>query len=495
MIDNFLNIEEENNLLVDEIEGFRYWLFIRDKVYSKLANLEPDIVPNKSNEFAKKIDNIFGSKVMKLTNKKVSFNDLVKIVKNLTISNPIHYKKEHLILIFPSPRRTLIDGKYYEYWTDPIADYYKEKCISAEFINIFNHLRPYWNDNVLEIDAVDIMPVLLYQIFRIPRKIQTQIDERVEFIVSCFKEKNGLVLDFNFIKNLIETRYIWYVYKKKYLKKFIKNINPKVIIEVCSYSTNNLIINEIAHELGIYTVELQHGVIGREHIGYNYLVNRRYELLPDKLLVFSKYWKDTCRFPIREENIIPVGYPFAEAQKRKYPCKEKKKNSINILIMSQPVFYSDLLKFTIEILKLLTRNGIEFNLVYKLHPTEYEQPLSNWNSILTYKEVRVINSSDVQLYELFAEADIQVGATSTSLYEGLLYNLDTYILDIGNAKERMQYLCKYGYARMVYSPLQFSNYMKTWNYDINKKRNIPEFFEKNSLLKTINVIENILSNK
>ena len=114
---------------------------------------------------------------------------------------------------------------------------------------------------------------------------------------------------------------------------------------------------------------------------------------------------------------------------------------------------------------------------------------------MTYKEVRVINSSDVQLYELFAEADIQVGVTSTSLYEGLLYNLDTYILDIGNAKERMQYLCKYGYARMVYSPLQFLDYMKTWNYDINKKRNIPEFFEKNSLLKTINVIENILSNK
>lgn len=62
------------------------------------------------------------------------------------------------------------------------------------------------------------------------------------------------------------------------LRRIIKSISPKVIVEVVGYETNKMIINEIAHEMGISTIELQHGVIGRGHIAYNYLINREYSI-------------------------------------------------------------------------------------------------------------------------------------------------------------------------------------------------------------------------
>jgi hypothetical protein len=34
------------------------------------------------------------------------------------------------------------------------------------------------------------------------------------------------------------------------------------------------------------------------------------------------------------------------------------------------------------------------------------------------------------LYELFAEANAQVGVYSTAIFEGLAFNLDTYLLDL-----------------------------------------------------------------
>ena len=77
----FLRMEEMSGLLNDDIEGFKYWLFIRDKVYSKIFELEPKSSIEQKN-VSSKIDQTFGTNVMTLSNKVVKVSDLLYVLKN-----------------------------------------------------------------------------------------------------------------------------------------------------------------------------------------------------------------------------------------------------------------------------------------------------------------------------------------------------------------------------------------------------------------------------
>ena len=490
MIDKFLLFEEKNELLLDDISGFQYWFFIRDKVFSKIANLEPEA--KGSSSISKKLDSTFGTNVMSLSQKKITIRDLFSVLKNLTFQNPVLYKKQHDILLLASPRRILMDGKYYAYWTDGIADHYKEKAITAESLEITKHNRPYWNDNVIELDALDVIPILIYKIHKIPKNIKEMIHNKSQIITECLNKEFSISIDHTFIETLITSRYSWYLSKKKYLYKLLNNIKPKVIIEVCGYSTNNLIVNELSKKMGIVTIEVQHGIIGYNHIGYNYLVQRDYVNLPSKLFVYSNYWKKTCRFPIGKDNIIATGYPFAEMQLKKYPPHIKEQELITILVLSQPIFYSELLQNVFDLICLLKKDRVNFKLLFKLHPTEYSQPIENWSKISKFAEVEIIGNSKKQLYELFSISDIQIGVTSTSIFEGLLYELKTYILNIGNAKIRMKDLCEENYATFCENINDCANSITCSYQNKNYCRPKDAFFKENALDNMISIIDSMI---
>ena len=66
--------------------------------------------------------------------------------------------------------------------------------------------------------------------------------------------------------------------------------------------------------------------------------------------------------------------------------------------------------------------------MYKLHPGEYDR----WREAypwLVDADIKVIDSSEPPLYELFARSSVQVGVASTAIYEGLTFDLETYIYD------------------------------------------------------------------
>jgi hypothetical protein len=52
---------------------------------------------------------------------------------------------------------------------------------------------------------------------------------------------------------------------------------------------------------------------------------------------------------------------------------------------------------------------------------------------LLESEVRIIDGQSPSLYELFAQSRAQVGVGSTAVYEGLYFNLETYVYDTDGA--------------------------------------------------------------
>jgi len=76
---------------------------------------------------------------------------------------------------------------------------------------------------------------------------------------------------------------------------------------------------------------------------------------------------------------------------------------------------------------LREHSAVSHDIVYKLHPDEY----SNWAERypwLARSGVDVVGQGGRSLYELFATSTVQVGVSSTALYEGLAFGLDTYLV-------------------------------------------------------------------
>lgn len=86
-----------------------------------------------------------------------------------------------------------------------------------------------------------------------------------------------------------------------------------MILEVVSYNLDCMIFNEIAYEKKINTIELQHGVMSGS-IAYYYPKNVLIKQFPQKVFLFSDYWKNCISVPLEDKNVISVGYPISKSK-------------------------------------------------------------------------------------------------------------------------------------------------------------------------------------
>lgn len=480
MVDQFKEFEEKRGLLIDKVDEFYYWIYIRFNVYMKLEEVVNHQIK------------------LSLKNPKFTIRDLFYVLRNLTYNNPLLYRKHNDILFFTHARRIYENRKYICPYTDRIAEQFKDKAISAEFIYKTKHFRPYYTNRLLELDYVDFHPLILIKLFRIfyEKKYKFEIIQLRNIAQKLNKDISrefGVELGTEFYSNLLVKRFFWFKMKKKILKKLIKKISPKIIVEVVGYETNKMIINEVSYELGITTIELQHGVIGRGHIAYNYLVNRKYKQLPEYMFYYSDYWKNTCNYPICKDKQITTGYPYMEEQMQKNVPHKKNSENMKVLVLSQPEFSVKLKKLIKEVAAQIQSQGVNIEFIYKLHPSEYSIPVKKWNELLEYSNIRLIHDSSRSLYSLFAEADIQIGVTSTAVFEGLAYHLKTYIYHLEKTDTYMKDLRESGAAIFFDTSAELCQMILTTDkkteadLDLNNK-----FFVKNALKNIICEIQKVV---
>jgi hypothetical protein len=131
--------------------------------------------------------------------------------------------------------------------------------------------------------------------------------------------------------------------------------------------------------------------------------------------------------PINRENIIPVGFSYFESQSRDFINLDVIDNQI--LFISQGVIGKYLSKLAFEFAK----SNSDLKIIYKLHPGEYETWRQNYPELVeasAFDNFEVIDNSEIPLYKLLAQSNYQVGAFSTAIYEGLMFNCKTFILDV-----------------------------------------------------------------
>jgi len=242
------------------------------------------------------------------------------------------------------------------------------------------------------------------------------------------------------IKNII----LVYRLSKKYYEKILNKIKPKIIIEVCSYGFSRFLFNELAKKRGIKIVELQHGTMGKYDISYNFYKKLELDTFPEYIYLFGEYWKNNTKFPLGKENLVVTGFPYFESRLKelKKNCRKNSKKE-NILFISQGTVGKKLSQLAVQLNKIIDHK--KYNIIFKLHPGEYDR----WESEypwLKKSNIEIVSNNKKDIYYYFSKCNFQVGVSSTAIFEGLGFDLKTFIYKVHGYKY-MKYLYENNYAQ------------------------------------------------
>ncbi|ONI42798.1 hypothetical protein AN639_02250 [Candidatus Epulonipiscium fishelsonii] len=461
-IENFLNLEAKYDLLNIEYKGFKYWQYIRFTLYSHLKIMENQLEKNEVVEYSKY--------------NPLRYKSLIKNIKKIPWLNEINND----ILFIPS---IPANSKNRESFITPLYKEIQKSHIVLEqnpllFINLFENT----------ITGVDLWIVNKSLQLLLLTKIKNEFKKITYRIAKLIRKELDIKIDINYLSELISRSYLIWKIGSKYYKYLLKRINPKVIIEVCYYSYTNMIINEVSKELNIPTIELQHGVMGPDHISYNFKIKSRYGTFPDNIFTFSKYWNDTTRFPI--ENVKEIGFPFLENQVNYYTKNNNsKRNKKVILFISQWAYSNQLSNLAIDLYEYLKKiNNTNYRIIYRLHPGD-DLHSSKLKKLLSYKSKIEISKPTKPIYEDLNKSSVQISVNSTAVYEGFAFELITLIYNISDSKN-MQDLIDLGYATYINSSEQIIENISK-NND-RKKIKTENFWKKNALNNMIKEIDAII---
>ena len=346
---------------------------------------------------------------------------LYKLARNVFVANPLFAPDSDLLVWGHERRKQLEDGLWWDIYCDPVLDRLEDDWIYLEREYENGHLRPTRTETVYYLDLLKYIPLLAMQLLRGPFTVESTMlssSERSTLgrIEDEITERFGTSPD---IQGLVASNILKRRVRRPFYRRILRQVDPGLALVVVSYGRETFI--EACQDEGVPVVELQHGELSEYHMGYHF-PNGPKRHFPDYFLAFGEFWTSAADFPIPDDRILPVGYPYLEHRTERFPDITPERQ---IVFLSQGESGERISRIATEFAAL----DNDWTVVYKLHPGEY----SRWREAypwLVDSPLRVIDSSEPSLYELFAHSTAQVGAYSTALYEGLHFDLDTYVADV-----------------------------------------------------------------
>lgn len=447
--ESLLEIESELSLFERTIDGVAYWERVRFEIF-KYFYSECGVLGQAHGDIGN------------------SWSDRMKGVylwmRNLVWRNP-YFESEHECIFYGHPRRKLgSDGTWWDIYSDPVLDALDLDALYVEYDHELEHKTPTRTDSVHYTDFVNYSGTLYrtFSKYSIPteeRRFLEQVADRFEEMLDVPVDVAGRVRD-----ELADRRVTFPLYRR-----MLSRIAPEFAVLVVSYGKESFI--EACQQLDIPVIELQHGVVTRYHYGYSFPGNRRKRVFPDYFFSFGPFWHEQVPFPLPDKKVYDVGYPYLEQEHKKLDGSSPPGD--NIVFVSQGTIGDRLSQFAVEVESLVPESH---DVIYKLHPGEY----SRWQEEypwLVEADLTVIDEQGPSLYQLFADASVQVGVYSTAVFEGLSFGLDTYVVDLPGA-EYLADIVEDGVAQRVESATEFVEILGTHEkrtYDTSR------YFVQNSL--------------
>ena len=437
LIDKFIEFEYKNGLFAEETLGVNFWPYIRKNIYGEIRSSQSDRGQAHTNIF----DLSF----------KERWKNLFKLIPNMIFKNPVFNLDSKDLLILNHQRKMKDDGEYKCIYSEPFLNNIDDiSYYVMEKMYVGQHYPPSQTvaDDIRFFDYIFAARNVKRRAYDVAGRLQLAEDDknRLRNLFRKIENEFSVELEIESKIDRIQKMIRNYKIRDEYLRKILNRVEPESIVEVVYYGGTKMHFNELAEKLGVKTIELQHGIMGDGHISYNfYDSDIKKDFFPDYVLTFGDYWKDSTRFPIDSDNIISVGFPYLNL---KYKELEKNNKSSNtVLFISQGTIGKKLSKLACQLEKRIERENINYDIIYKLHPGEYDR----WEEEYPWlkdSEIEVIDSNEYSIYHYMINARIQIGVSSTAVFEGLKFGLETYIFNVGGS-ERMKDLIENGNAKLI----------------------------------------------
>ena len=460
--DVFFSLEEKYNLNYQKIQGCFAWQLIRIYLYYDITRKT----------------NTFGSPQQKTLSIFDKIKSFTPFFRNSIVSNPLSGKYHKDFLIFDHPRKVFFKDEFRDIYTYFLFDFFKDpdfEVLEAPYLNKHSSVK---KDYIKYTDRIQLGSYI-YKNFH---KIEFSDDEKI-LIEKIKKELDGAFnLNIN-LELILKNHILNFKYDYKKYTQLFKKRKPKKVFVVVGYENQAIIA--AAKDLNIEVVELQHGTITDYHLGYSYppitRLNGEIAYFPDKILTFGEYWLNSQSCPISKENIIPIGFPYFEVQSKDFI--NLKANPNQVLFISQGVIGKYLSKIAVDFAEKMPH----LEIIYKLHPGEYETWKTNYPELVNdLGNFTVIDNSKIPLYELFAKSHYQVGAFSTAIYEGLMFECKTFIVNVAGV-EYLSDLIDKGYVFKINSVDELIDNLESFH---------PEKYDKNFFFKNLDekLLKSVIGN-
>ena len=331
-----------------------------------------------------------------------------------------------------SRREQQDDGKWWDIYTDyvnkEILDPSDVSYLAIETPNGTTHHRPARTSELAYIDYVYYAGAIA-RILADKQPGQPHVDGQLTKLSRELQKRLGVSVDVQKIaaRKLAERRGTYPLFRRLLCKT-----DPRVAFFVSSYGYLTDTFLEACADLNVTTVEFQHGGIYPAHLGYSFPGHKEKELIPDYFLSFGEYWHDATEYPFSEERIVPVGYPHFEAKR----AEHSKYSTDTVVFISQPVVGDALSQFACEFAERTDKD-----VVYKIHPKVSKKWRTEYPRLIR-SDINVV-TDEPSLYELFSRASHQVGVFSTAVYEGVTFDLETYLVDIYGIETMDRFVAAY----------------------------------------------------
>ncbi len=453
----------ENEYDVDSIaleDTTKIWNLIRVVLATYIMN--PDYIKNERENKIKKI--IFIIKEVLLNNK------LPKKIEICAVSDVESQKKE---------------GKqYYDIYVDPLNELF-ENYVVFDWPSAKAERHPVEKNHIpLKIP----LSVLLEKV--LPSSPSMRNKEILEKVIKDFAEE--YTLDEKKIKkHILESIVIFKIIKGKIRKK-LEGINPSIVIVRAAYGRFQMGIVQACRELGILTIELQHGLIYEHHYGYvKKTKSENRDCVPDMIFTWGDFFSDIISkgYLFKREDIQSVGFPHIEKiMMKKYETDKKikdfcKKFQKIVLVSGQSTEYID------TFVRKVTEKNKEIGYIYKPHPRDARKLEFIESNIILIERER-------DIYSLFQFADANVTALSTTMLEALAFDLPSIIIASDDIDVTSMGLIDNETIYLVKNTDEFIEVIsKIKIADEKAKKRAEYFFKKNALTNMKKTIKKILDEK
>lgn len=404
-------LETEQELFRRKTAGIRYWHYIRFDFFNELLN---------GKKWIEKIDHHEHRTLL------MKVGIATNLLKNSLLHGVRKDKSKDDVLVLSSAKKKQKGSSY----IDPYTYYWLRKMrhpyTAWEDHLLWSHRKHGQQPGLFFLD--DLYVRAIFYRFLMFRKICLASEDEIDFLRQ-FAMKFDLEIPKRKLISLLTNVVALHKSNFGYIKNKLSEKDIRLVVLINHYEPLKMLIVSIARSLGIYTVELQHGNMGRYHIAYNFGNTNTLTTLPDEILTFGEFWNETTTISQNNVKMTSTGMPFFEenlSQVELSPCMSDNKK-VKILILSQEVIGPQLALMAIELFQRLDPDGYE--IWYKLHPREYGGSWKvNYPSEFENLNIRVL--ADCDLYALFAQSDIHIGVYSTTIMEGLAFNKKLILVEL-----------------------------------------------------------------